>query len=153
MKLVIDISEEIVESVKYGNVYIAGTRSNGKTIFCKITDAIANATSLTDCTNAISRSAVMKLLESRYSSDTIMSIYEEVLELPSVNPTRPKAKWIEIVKEHKCYGRDDTYTTTEYQCSACGAKPLAKYASDEAGDAFSAFCPNCGAEMESEDKE
>ena len=46
MKLVIDIPEEIVESVKYGNVYIAGTRSNGKTILCKITDAIANATPL-----------------------------------------------------------------------------------------------------------
>ena len=139
MKLVIDISEEIVESVKYGNVYIAGTRSNGKTIFCKITDAIANATSLTDCTNAISRSAVMKLLESRYSSDTIMSIYEEVLELPSVNPTRPKAKWIMTSDYYT-----GAYETIDYvKCSCCGEESL------EEGK----YCPNCGAEMESKDKE
>ena len=46
MKYIVDIPEEIVESVKYGNVYIAGTRRNGKTIFCKITDAIANGTPL-----------------------------------------------------------------------------------------------------------
>ena len=82
--------------------------------------------------------------------DAIEYAIEALSEPTKTEPTRTKAKWIEIVKEHKCYGRDDTYTTTEYQCSACGAKPLAKYASDEAGDAFSAFCPNCGAEVESE---
>ena len=51
-----------------------------------------NATPLTDCTDAISRSAVIELLASRYSFDTVMSIYEEVLELPSVNPTTDLSK-------------------------------------------------------------
>ena len=102
MKLVIDIPEEIIESVKYGNVYIAGTRSNGKTILCKITDAIANATPLTDCTDAISREAVMKLLESRYSFDTVMSIYEEVLDLPSVNPTTEHLLTSLVVYQKRC---------------------------------------------------
>ena len=85
MKLVIDIPEEIVESVKYGNVYIAGTRSNGKTILCKITDAIANATPLTDCTDAISREEVMKL-KTRIDKYGDMIYAFDVNRLPSVNP-------------------------------------------------------------------
>ena len=56
-------------------------------------------------------------------------------------------EWEEIVKEHKCFARDGTYTTTEYHCSECGAEPSA----DEDGYyEFSNYCPNCGAKMRKE---
>ena len=99
MKLVIEIDKEIVESVKYGNVYIAGTRSNGKTILCKITDAIANATPLTDCTDAISREEVTHFVKEFVNNEYVTKedcefvdlIVDGVNHLPSVNPSRPRA--------------------------------------------------------------
>ena len=56
-------------------------------------------------------------------------------------------EWIRTETIHKCYARDDTYTTWAYNCSVCGARPLAKYASDLADDELSNYCPNCGADM------
>lgn len=124
MKYIVDIDEEIVESVKYGNVYIAGTRSNGKTILCKITDAIANATPLTDrleygtdgevykmsisngseftdCTDAISRSAVIEkiTMQTVYSGEfdgveceSVKHLIEIINSLPTVNPAPDLSK-------------------------------------------------------------
>ena len=60
---------------------------------------------------------------------------------------RQTGKWIRTETIHKCYARDDTYTTWAYNCSVCGARPLAKYASDLADDELSNYCPNCGARM------
>ena len=128
MKLVIDIPEEIVESVKYGNVYIAGTRSNGKTILCKITEAIDNATPLTDCTDAISREEVMKL-KTRIDKYGDMIYAFDVNRLPSVNPTTNKAKWIKV-GEHL------------YECSCCG------YNYRNYDGQVMKFCMNCGSVME-----
>ena len=67
--------------------------------------------------------------------------------------TQKSGKWIRNITEHKCYARDDTYTITRYKCSECGTEPLAEGASDLADYALSNYCPNCGAKMESEDKE
>ena len=115
MKLVIDIPEEIVESVKYGNVYIAGTRSNGKTILCKITDAIANGTPLTDCTDAISRSAVIEsalnvpiapIVEGDKVTVRRVVFLDEILELPTATPTRPRA--IDDTLSRKIYDNAET---------------------------------------------
>ena len=138
MKLVIDIPEDRYDEIVSGIFNVDGYFKTNLTL------AFRNATPLTDCTDAISRSAVMKLLESRYSSDTIMSIYEEVLELPSVNPTRPKAKWIERdLESYNPITRDRKI----YVCSNC------HLGIDSSVNRFANYCPNCGAEMESEDKE
>ena len=63
---------------------------------------------------------------------------------------RQTGEWVRTDTEHKCYHNNGTYITTEYNCSVCGAEPLAEYASDESDYAFSNFCPNCGAKMRKE---
>ncbi len=110
------------------------------------------------CDDAISRQAIEDIslfdpLEP-YNSDYVRGfiyghdrLLNEIRKLPSVRPQEQTGHWEKIVKEHKCFARDDTYTTTEYLCSECGAEPLAEYASDEADYAFSNYCPNCGARM------
>lgn len=161
MKLVIDIPEEIVESVKYGNVYIAGTRNNGKTILCKITKAIANATPLTDCTDAISREDAIQALT--HFDDSLKRLHE----LPSVNPTRPKADVLDKIRAEIDKARfidKDTMTCKNALASGLGVamKIIDKYKAESNSemlvcpacglDVHSHFktCPRCGAEMESE---
>ena len=56
-------------------------------------------------------------------------------------------KWEEIVQEHKCYARDDTYTTTEYHCSECGAEP---FENEDGFYELSNYCPYCGSAMKGE---
>jgi ribosomal protein L37E len=68
-----------------------------------------------------------KDLPSRVEINTILN------ELPSVTPTRKKGKWINI---------DETHS----KCDRCGA--VFEIASEN-GEAN--YCPNCGAEMESEE--
>ena len=115
------------------------------------------------CEDAISRQAVLDLIE-HYNSDGLGSVFygyehgvkfaDAVNKLPSVRPQEQTGKWEKIVKEHKCYARDDTYTTTEYHCSECGSEP---FVNEDGFYEFSNYCPNCGAKMvepqESEDKE
>ena len=107
------------------------------------------------CEDAISRQAALDCFTATKLKkfDFILHAREEIKKLPSVQPKPKTGHWEKIVEEHKCLASDGTYTTTEYLCSECGAEPLAEYASDEAEYEFSNFCPNCGAKMESGDKE
>ena len=62
---------------------------------------------------------------------------EVIKNMPSVTPTRKKGKWIEE--------RDDYGEITHWHCSNCY---------DDSGFTTTCkwdFCPNCGAEMESEE--
>lgn len=83
--------------------------------------------------------------------DNILSAQIKAInELPSVRPQEQTGHWEEIVKEHKCYARDDTYTTTEYHCSECGAEP---FENEDGFYELSNYCPNCGANMRKESHE
>lgn len=74
-----------------------------------------------------------------------MTLYGILQILDKYAEQEPKTgHWEEIVTEHKCYARDDTYTTTEYHCSECGAEP---FANEDGYYEFSNYCPNCGAKM------
>ena len=102
------------------------------------------------CDDAVSREAVLEIAKQH----TLTNDYLAIQNLPTVRPQEQTGKWEEIVKEHKCFARDDTYTTTEYYCSECGAEP---FTNEDGFYEFSNYCPNCGARMvepkESEDKE
>lgn len=87
---------------------------------------LSHATPLTDCTDAISRARVIEWLMNA-SDDSIEHAIDSNLEfIPTVNPTRPKAKWIR-------------HGACNYTCSECGFPVNQKYD----------FCV-CGAEMESD---
>jgi hypothetical protein len=62
--------------------------------------------------------------------------------LPSVEPERPKGRWIEH-KEWDFKARD--YFLAGYNCSCCGLWYLNPKKYD--------FCPNCGADMRGESDE
>ena len=90
------------------------------------------------CDDAISREAVIKILE-KYNLE-MSKIAEELNELPSV--TQKSGKWI--------MSDDGLYRPI---CNKCGAHPWKGYIPtvEEATEVFK-YCPNCGAKMESEDK-
>ena len=113
------------------------------------------------CDDAISRLAVLdgieELKQSPWATDKRGNGFEylitEALDMvadlcvkqePPVRPQEKTGKWEEIVKEHKCYARDDTYTTTEYHCSECGEEP---FVNEDGFYELSNYCPNCGAKM------
>ena len=119
---------------------------------------------LKPCDDAISRRAVLdgieELKQSPWATDKRGNGFEylitEALDMvadlcvkqePSVRPQEPTGHWEEIVKEHKCYARDDTYTTTEYHCSECGEEP---FVNEDGFYELSNYCPNCGANMRKE---
>ena len=87
------------------------------------------------CEDAVSRKAVVQWLENA-TDDSIEHAIDSNLEfIPSVTPTRKKGKWIE---EPNCWLR----------CSCCGSHYPHTSIYTIRG---SKYCPNCGAEMESEE--
>ena len=138
MKLIIDINENV-----YTRLF-----DNGIEDYAIVTDdlfaiakSIRNATPLADCTDAISRSAVIEsalnvpiapIVEGDKVTVRRVVFLEDILSLPSVNPTRPKAKWIRQSDDNRDY----------YVCEKCGIAIGI--------DDIKNYCPNCGAEMESE---
>jgi hypothetical protein len=64
------------------------------------------------------------------------TIMQDILNLPSVTPTRPKGKWIDDSKEDSYYAN----------CSHCDYQIDTHY---ERG--YLNYCPNCGAKMEVEE--
>ena len=101
MKLVIDIPSGAYESIKFGKF--------NKVLTNKAWESVRNATPLTDCTDAISREEVSSYVESHiqeinsgygdmnsHTNRILRMIVDYINSLPSVNPTRPKAKWISV---------------------------------------------------------
>lgn len=120
-----------------------------------------NATPLTDCTDAISREIISNYVENHiqeinsgygdlnsHTNRILRMIIDYINSLPSVNPTRPKAKWIDDNE----YEIDAKYGRHLYRCSKCD-----RYANQFVGGTEDwwdickpNYCPNCGAEMESD---
>ena len=78
------------------------------------------------CDDCISRETVLEIIEKEdFKGDAIYGIER----LPSVTPTRPTGKWIDIGDEGIIF-----------KCSLCGMRTTIE----------SHYCPNCGARMEAE---
>ena len=90
------------------------------------------------CEDAISRKSMLDYIKYLHGE---MPEEEFVKALPSVTPARKKGKWIN--KSHKS-GCGITFIASE--CTCCGKKTF--FNCDEL---IYRFCPNCGAEMESEE--
>lgn len=87
------------------------------------------------CSDAISRQAVLEIVEREQNKGDALS---EIEKLPSVNPQK-SGKW--IIDKEVTFG--EWKDTKKYKCSECGI---------HVGVFNSNFCPNCGAMMESEGK-
>lgn len=97
-----------------------------------------------DC---VSREAVKKLKKYRFSYDTNTTIpksdvfvkVSDIASLPSVEPSRPKGKWIHWTDDYKDY----------VTCSCCGY--------GEEGEVLlsdkTPFCPICGTDTRGENSE
>lgn len=80
------------------------------------------------------RDAVYNALQGKcipYRKATLIKLYELLDKLPSVTPTRKKGKWIKL---------RDRYDEPYEVCSLCNCSGIGVFN----------YCPNCGAEMESE---
>lgn len=82
------------------------------------------------CEDAISRQSMLDYLKYLYGE---MPEEEFVKTLPSVTPARKKGKWVVL--------KDEYGDICEAICSCCG----------DNGNHRWNYCPNCGAEMESEE--
>ena len=82
------------------------------------------------CEDAVSRKAIIDVFrtteDAEHATWTLKGIENEINEMPSVTPIRPKGHW---------YWKD----SDDYYCSVCN-KPIARFMLSE-------FCPNCGADM------
>ena len=102
-----------------------------------------------------------KAIQARYDENTDALIFPRAafdyvykLLKEALSQEQKSGKWIKTDIEHEKIATKGTYTTTIWNCSECGAEPLAEGASDLADYAFSNFCPNCGARMiESQESE
>ena len=86
------------------------------------------------CEDAISRQTVLDMMQLKMSDK---ELYKAVYDLPSVTPKPKTGHWI--------YDKKSDLS----KCSICGAY----CPHDELGRIETYYCPNCGAKMESEDKE
>ena len=100
------------------------------------------------CDDVVSREKVLEMITDfatlelyidKHNHVTFEPLEKLIKSLPSV--TQKSGHWIK--KE------DDTCWW--YACSECEQEPLKNRWNDD--DVLSAYCPNCGAKMESEDKE
>lgn len=135
MKLVIDIPEKIYK--RFNNEYY-GENEVSKSVIFELFMSITHATPLTDCTDAISREEVIEsalnvpiapIVDGDKVTVRRVVFLEDVLSLPTVNPTTNRAKWIKV-GEHL------------YECSCCG------YNYRNYDGQVMKFCMNCGSVME-----
>ena len=68
-------------------------------------------------------------------------ILTDIQNMPSVQPMRPKGKWVSA-KVGKLFPSND------YKCSRCGN--VLNFDGVNAGRGDANFCPNCGADMRGE---
>lgn len=87
------------------------------------------------CADCISRQKVIDIVEDMHDlarSDVLSDTIKQLKDIPSVQPTRPIGRWIDI----QYFKADDTYYRPK--CSFCSIEPKE----------YSNYCPNCGARME-----
>ena len=133
MKIVIDIPEDIYEEWKLDGKY--RTHSYAQRL-------ILNGTPLPEqqpCEDCISRKEALRHGRLIYDDDGkgyVVVRVDEIIDLPSVTPTRPKGKWIHWTDDYKDY----------VTCSCCGY--------GEEGEVLlndkTPFCSICGADMRGE---
>ena len=94
------------------------------------------------CDDAVSRQEVLDLLV-KYDNDMEFDVYSEIFDsidkLPSVRPQEQTGEWIALESRFELGDR--------LKCSECGQVFVV------GDDVSRKYCPNCGARMESEDKE
>lgn len=98
------------------------------------------------CEDCVSREEVLKVFSYNhdYCDDyekAFLKSIGDTRKLPTVQPTRIHAKWIGI--EYDGYA-DGNPVYEVWECSHCGCEHCGDY------DTLTAYCPNCGAKMESE---
>ena len=85
------------------------------------------------CEDCISREAMWKVVHECETHNSPSWVWREMLsQLPSVQPTRPTGKWIDVGVEGLVF-----------KCSLCGDKNTIE----------SHYCPNCGARMEESEEQ
>lgn len=107
------------------------------------------------CEDCISREATIDAIYKKYIggkdaiknapindmyADGLAEAVDAVWDMPSVTPTRPTGKWIEVFVETP--NDPYSYGFKSHKCSNCEHRPLQ----------ISDYCPNCGARMEAETK-
>lgn len=90
------------------------------------------------CEDAISRSELLDTLNDKFPG--IADINDVIINMPSVQPARAKAKWAEY--GHKL---SDSWIAEGWQCPSCKCHTL--YDAHDR-EMRTRYCPDCGAEME-----
>ena len=134
--------EEIIRNLKYTMKKhkndTVNTFDTNISVMCK--DILDYFEEQEPCEDAISREDVMDWLENATYEDVCEAIGTNLDFLPSV--THKSGKWIGI----------DEKPHEDYECSCCGYVVSTFTANIEPHTEYK-YCPNCGAKMESEDKE
>ena len=92
-----------------------------------------------ECDDVVSRQAMLEIAKQH----TLTNDYLAIQNLPSVRPQEHTGHWI----------RHDTGHSIYYDCSRCGCIAPCTETADAWLWKLSKYCPDCGAKMESEDKE
>lgn len=94
------------------------------------------------CDDAISRESVIEWLKDKdiiKTKNQEENAKRELAELPSVQPTRPTGRWINL--ENTKYKGQVLPFWGRYGCSKCGGH----------GEGTFNYCPNCGAKMKAKE--
>jgi len=94
-----------------------------------------------DCVRRANLISKLEILDRRYGSDFYWETRKIVDKLPSVKPQEKTGHWILL----------DECANSGYYCSNCQKKLVKEGWSNTVKKIK--YCPNCGAKMESEDKE
>jgi ribosomal protein L37E len=130
--------EKAINHIRYG--IIEGNYPLPKELGIEACEMAIEALEQQPCDDCISRQAVLDMLEDiNAETEGVGFYYEHYVEyiknLPPVTPQPKIGRWINIDATHS-------------KCDRCGA--VFEIASE---NGESNYCPNCGAKMESEDKE
>lgn len=139
----------IDEAIRELKQFSGTTRLRLSANFWKALNMAIKALDQESCEDAVSRKTVLNTLnrmDSVLDENRTVETYKELLiacynDLPPVTPV-PQGKWI---KRESITGLEQYY-----ECSNCGNHCLYEYVEIGFQNAKTKYCPNCGAEMESE---
>jgi hypothetical protein len=126
--------EEVIEEVKNYDNY-----PNGISKECRY--YIVRVLEQEPCEDAISREEAFEALNSLNGTAELDMAFEAIEKLPPVTPIRKKGEW--------CKQNDDYFDW--YECSECGYGSEGEMQYSSEYEVRTKYCPNCGAEMESEE--